>query len=404
MALSRNHSTGPRQPATDNGPATDRGTASGGGKTVLQVLPALSGQRGLERDAVEIASALIAAGDRAVVASAGGPLLHALTRAGAKHVTLPADSTNPLTLFANVKRLTDIIRAEKVDIVHARSHGTAASAWWAARRSGCRFVTTFHKTYGAGNMLDRRLASFLARGERVIAVSGFIAGHVRRVYGIPDSRVRIVPRGIDLDRFEPSRVTPDRIVALANRWRLTDGFPVVMLAGELTEKKGQTVLVNAIHKLGQRDIRCLLIGSDKVDKAYREGLEALIGRHGLGGVVRIIDRCDDMSVAYMLSDVVVSASTEPEAFGRTLIEAQALGRLVIATNHGGPRETVVPGRTGWLTPPGDADALAAAIDTALTLAPEARERLVAAAADHVRANYSKEAMCRATLAVYNELP
>ena len=195
-----------------------------------------------------------------------------------------------------------------------------------------------------------------------------IAGHLGRVYGVPHSRVRIVPRGIDLDRFDPSRVTPDRIVALANRWRLTDGYPVVMLVGELAEEKGQTILVNAIHKLGRRDIRCLLIGSDKVDKAYREGLEALIGRHGLGGVARIIDRCDDMSVAYMLSDVVVSASTEPEAFGRTLIEAQALGRPVIATDHGGPRETVVPGRTGWLTPPGDADALAAAIDTALTLA------------------------------------
>jgi glycosyltransferase involved in cell wall biosynthesis len=403
MALSTNHNTGSRRPATDNGPAADRGTASGGGKTVLQVLPAMSGQSGLERDTAEVAAALVATGDRAVVASAGGPLLHALTRAGAKHVTLPVDGTGPLTLFANVKRLAEVIRAEKVEIVHARSHGTAASAWWAARRSGCRFVTTFHETYGAGNRLDRRLASFLARGERVIAVSRFIAGHVRRVYGVPDSRLRIVPRGIDFDRFNPSRVTPDRIVALANRWRLTDGFPVVMLAGELAEGKGQTVLVNAIHKLGRRDVRCLLIGSDKVDKAYREGLEALIARQDLGGVVRIIDHCDDMSVAYMLSDVVVSASTAPEAFGRTLIEAQALGRLVIGSDHGGPRETVVPGGTGWLTPPGDADALAAAIDTALTLAPEARERLVAAAAAHVRANYSKETMCRATLAVYDEV-
>ena len=402
MALSTNHSTGPRRPATDNGPAVDRVAASGG-RTVLQVLPALSGQSGLERDAVEIAAALVAAGNRVVVASAGGPLLHPLARAGAKHVTLPADSTNPLTLYANVKRLTEVIRAEKVDIVHARSHGTAASAWWAARRGGCHFVTTFHETYATGNRLDRRLASFLAKGERVIAVSRFIAGHVRRIYGVPESRVRVVHRGIDLDRFNPSRVTSDRIVALANRWRLTDGFPVVMLAGEIAEGKGQTVLVNAIHKLGRRDIRCLLIGSDEADKASREGLEALIGWQGLGGVVRIIDRCDDMSVAYMLSDVVVSASTEPEAFGRTLIEAQALGRPVIGTDHGGPRETVVSGRTGWLTPPGDADALAAAIDTALSLAPDARERLVVAAAAHVRANYSKEAMCRATLAVYDEV-
>jgi glycosyltransferase involved in cell wall biosynthesis len=381
----------------------DRDGASGGGRTVLQVLPTMSGQKGFERDAVEIAAALVAAGHRAVVASAGGPLLHVLTRAGAKHVTLPADSTNPLTLLTNVKRLIEVIRAEKVDLVHARSHGTAASAWGAARRTGCRFVTTFHEAYGAGGRLERRLPSFLARGERVIAVSRFIAGHIRRVYGVPDSRVRVIHRGIDLDRFSPSRVTSNRIVALANKWRLADGFPVVMLAGELAEGKGQTVLINAIHKLGRQDIRCLLIGSDEVDKDARQGLEALIEWQGLGGVVRIIDRCDDMSVAYMLSDVVVSASTVPEAFGRTLIEAQAFGRPVIGTDHGGPRETVVTGRTGWLTPPGDADALAAAIDTALTLAPEARERLVAAAADHVRANYSREAMCRATLAVYDEV-
>jgi glycosyltransferase involved in cell wall biosynthesis len=237
----------------------------------------------------------------------------------------------------------------------------------------------------------------------VIAVSRFIAGHVRRVYGVPDSRVRVIHRGIDLDRFSPSRVTSNRIVALANKWRLADGFPVVMLAGELSEGKGQTVLINAIHKLGRQDIRCLLIGSDEADKDARQGLEALIEWQGLGGVVRIIDRCDDMSVAYMLSDVVVSASTAPEAFGRTLIEAQAFGRPVIGTDHGGPRETVVPGRTGWLTPPGDADALAAAIDAALNLTPDARQRLVEAAAAHVRANYSKEAMCRATLAVYDEV-
>ncbi len=403
MALNTNLSTGPRRSATDNGPTADRGRDSTGGRTILQVLPALSGQNGLGRDTAEIAGALVAAGDRAVVASAGGPLLHALARAGAKHVTLPVDSTNPLTLFANVKRLAEVIRAEKVDLVHARSHGAAASAWWAARRSGCHFVTTFHETYGKGSMLDRRLPSFLAKGERVIAVSRFTAGQIRRLYGVPDSRVRVIPRGIDLDRFNPSRVTPDRIVALANRWRLTDGFPVVMLAGELAEGKGQTVLVNAIHKLGRRDIRCLLIGSEEADKAAREGLEALIGWQGLGGVVRIIDQCDDMSVAYMLSDVVVSASTEPEAFGRTLIEAQALGRPVIGTNHGGPRETVVAGRTGWLTPPGDVDALAAAIDAALKLAPDARERLVETAAAHVRANFSKEAMCRATLAVYDEV-
>ena len=371
--------------------------------TVLQVLPALGEQGGVERGTVEVAGAIVAAGGRAIVASAGGVRVHALERVGAEHVTLPVDSKNPGTMYANIGRLTDLIRRENVDIVHARSRAPAWSAWVAAKRTRRHFVTTFHGTYGASNILKRRYNAVMGRGERVIAISRFIAGHVNQVYGVPAGRIRVIHRGVDQEMFDPARVSADRIIMLARKWRLDEGLPVVMLPGRLTRWKGQMVFLEAIAKLGREDIRCVLLGSDQGREDYRRQLETFIAHAGLGGVARIVDRCDDMPVAYMLSDVVVSASTDPEAFGRVLVEAQALGRPVIGTDHGGARETVIPQQTGWLTPPGDAQALAAAMSTALALPPDHRGRIADAAVTNARENFSKTAMCTKTLAVYDEV-
>lgn len=371
--------------------------------TVLQVLPALGEQGGVERGTVEVASAIAAAGGRAIVASAGGVRVHALERAGAEHVTLPVDSKNPGTMYANIGRLAELIRRESVDIMHARSRAPAWSAWVAAKRTRRHFVTTFHGTYGASNILKRRYNAVMGRGERVIAISRFIAGHLNQVYGVPAGRIRVVHRGVDLEIFDPARVSADRIIMLARKWRLDEGLPVVMLPGRLTRWKGQMVFLEAIAKLGRQDIRCVLLGSDQGREDYRRQLETFIARAGLGGVARIVDRCDDMPAAYMLADVVVSASTDPEAFGRVLVEAQALGRPVIGTDHGGARETVIPERTGWLTRPGDAEALAAAMSTALALTPDHRGRIAGAAIANVRENFSKATMCTKTLAVYDEV-
>lgn len=371
--------------------------------TVLQVLPALGAGGGVERGTVEIARAIVEAGGRSLVASAGGLMVHDLTRAKAEHVTLPVDSKNPLVMRANVARLARLIVEEEVDIVHARSRAPAWSAYYAAMRTGRRFVTTFHGTYSAGNPLKRRYNAIMTRGERVIAISAFIAGHIRQVYGVPASRIRVIPRGVDLERFDPARVSAERVAQLAGQWRLGDGLPVIMLPGRLTRWKGQTVFLEAIAKLGRKDIRCVLVGSDQGRAEYRRELEDIIARQDLGGVVRIVDHCADMPAAYMLTDVVVSASTDPEAFGRVVPEAQALGRPVIASDHGGARETIVEGETGWLTPPGDAHALAAALERVLAIGAEARQALAERAIAHVRDTFSKDAMCDKTLDVYNEV-
>ena len=371
--------------------------------TVLQVLPALGAGGGVERGTVEIAGAVVQAGGRALVASAGGPLVHDLARVGAEHVELPMDTKNPVTMWRNVDRLAQVIRDEKVDIVHARSRAPAWSARAAAKRTGAHFVTTFHGTYGAGNHLKRVYNSIMTRGERVIAISQFIAGHIRQLYGVPSNKIRVIHRGVDLERFDPAKVTAQRVVNLATDWMLPDGMPVIMLPGRLTRWKGQPVVIDALSRLKRRDIRCLLVGGDQGREDYRAELESMIADRNLNEVVRLVDHCDDMPAAYMLTDVVISASTDPEAFGRVIAEAQALGRPVIATDHGGAKETVIPGETGWLVPPGDPDALAAAIEKVLSLDSAQRSTLAGKAIANVRDNFSKATMCAKTLDVYDEV-
>lgn len=378
---------------------------SGDGRlaTVLQILPALGASGGVERGTVEIAGAVVQAGGRAIVASSGGALVHDLARVGAVHVELPLQSKNPVTMWRNIDRIAEVIKAENVDIVHARSRAPAWSAWMAAKRTNTHFVTTFHGTYGASNHLKRVYNSVMTRGERVIAISQFIAGHVRQLYGVPSGKIRVIHRGVDLDRFDPAKVTAQRVVNLATDWMLPDGMPVIMLPGRLTRWKGQPVVIDALGKLNRRDVRCLLVGGDQGREDYRAELEAMISARNLNEVVRLVDHCDDMPAAYMLTDVVISASTDPEAFGRVIAEAQALGRPVIATDHGGAKETVIPGETGWLVPPGDADALAAAIDKVLALDSAQRSTLAGKAITNVRDNFSKTAMCTKTLDVYDEV-
>jgi len=371
--------------------------------TVLQVLPALGASGGVERGTVEIAKAIIEAGGRALVASNGGPLAYEFTRVGGQHFNLPMASKNPRVMGANIERLATLIAVEDVDIVHARSRAPAWSSYFAARRTGRHFLTTFHGTYSTGNEFKRRYNSVMTRGERVIAISAFIGGHVRCVYGVEASRIRIIHRGVDLEHFDPARVSAERLMALANQWRLPDGMPVVMLPGRLSRWKGQIVFIEAIAKLGRRDIRAVLVGSKQNRAGYHGELEALIEHHGLNEVVRIVDHCKDMPAAYMLADVVVSASTDPEAFGRIIPEAQAMGRPVVATDHGGARETVIPLETGWLTAPGDPDALAVAIKRVFGLSVAQRVRMAERSIANVRANFNKDTMCAKTLDVYNEV-
>ena len=391
------------EPSTSYEDAASAGaTNSARRPVILQVLPALE-TGGVERGAVDVAAAIAAAGWTSLVASSGGHMVLELDRGGAEHITLGLDSKNPFALRRNTAALARIIRSRGVDIIHGRSRGPAWSALMAGRRTGIRFVTTYHGTYNAQTYFKRRYNSVMAKGERVIAISDFIAGHINERYDVADGQLVTIPRGVDVDVFDPARTSAERIIQLATGWRLPDGMPVIILPGRITRWKGQGVLIDALARLGRTDIRCLLIGSSTGRESYRKELEGTIARHGLSGIVHIVDNCRDMPAAYMLADVVVSASTDPEAFGRVAAEAQAMGRPVVATDHGGAQETVLPGKTGWLVPPGDPEALTTALNEALALQSGPREAMARQARNHVCERFTVRSMCESTLDVYRQL-
>ncbi len=370
---------------------------------VLQILPSMH-SGGVERGTVEIAAALVNAGWVAVVASAGGSMVTGLERCGAAHITVPSlASKNPIVIRRNIARLAEIIQAHNVDVVHARSRAPAWSAYYAAQQTGRHFVTTFHSAYGRSNFIKRRYNAIMARGETVIANSDFIGDHVRTYYGVGEDRLRVIHRGIDSHYFDPAHVSAERVIKLATDWRIPDGVPVVMMPGRPTRRKGHTVLIESLAELGRDDVLCLLIGGTDGRAAYRRELEKLVTRLNLEGVVRFADNCNDMAAAYMLADVVVTPSLLPEAFGRVAAEAQAMGRPVVATDHGGARETVIDGETGWLVRPGDAGSLARGLKRALDLNTAEREDLAAAARAHVAEKFTVERMTGLTLQVYADL-
>lgn len=390
-----------RNQAQGRGPFNDR-IGAGRPPVVLQVVPTLV-TGGAERGCIDVALALAQAGAVPLVASQGGPMVAELDRAGIRHITLPLASKNPLVIRRNARKLEAIIREQGVDIVHARSRAPAWSAWLACQRSGARYMTTFHAPYNFKGGLKRWYNSVMARGERIIAISGFIRQHILDNYDVDPDRIRTIHRGIDNLTFAPERVSSARMIQLAKQWRLPDDKTVILLPGRLTRWKGQTVLIDALAKLGRKDVCALLVGSDQGRTGYRQELEERVRRAGLDGLVKMTDHCNDMAAAYQLSAVVVSASQEPEAFGRVIVEAQAMGKPVIVTAIGAYQETVIPGETAWVVPPADADALAKALDEALSLTPEQSAAIGARARAFVADRYTKQRMCADTLAVYAEL-
>ena len=374
---------------------------------ILQVLPALE-TGGVERTTVDIAKALVNVGWRALVVSESGRMVHELDRIGVEHIKRPMATKNPIFVHRNAAELSALIFDRGVDLVHARSRAPAWSALLAARRMNVPLVTTFHGAYGLKGPFKRLYNSVMTRGDRVIANSEFIAEQIRTVYGVgmdeDAKRLITIPRGIDTTRFfSPAAVSAERIIQLANQWRLPDGQPVVMLPGRLTRWKGQAVMIEALRELGRQDIICLLVGDDQGRTGYRQELEGMVRKFDLERVVRFAGNCSDMAAAYMLADVVVSASTDPEAFGRVAVEAQAMGRPVIATDHGGARETVQPGKTGWLVKPGDIHALAGALREALSIDADARATMASAGRENVMQNFTVEGMRERTLDVYRDL-
>lgn len=372
--------------------------------TLLQVTPELE-TGGAEQTTIDVAHAVVAQGGKALVATRGGRMAARLEADGGRLAQMPAQSKNPLVMLGNAARLIDLIRREKVSLVHARSRAPAFSALWAAHATKVPFVATYHGVYNAKSGLKRWYNAVMTKGALVIANSEYTREHVIREHGVSPDKVVAIPRGVDLSRFEPGVVSADRIEALRKAWGVApdERRLKVLLAGRLTRWKGQGLLVQAMALLkarGQDQVLLLLAGDDQGRKGYRAELEAAIAQAGLEDAVKLVGHCDDMPAAYMLADLAIAPSLEPEAFGRTAVEPQVMGRPVIAADHGATRETVVPGETGWLVAPGDAEAWAAALLEAADIGASVRQSMGQAARLRARRLYSVDAMCEATLKVY----
>lgn len=376
-------------------------------KTILQVVPEMA-TGGVERTTVEVASAIVRAGGRALVFSAGGRLVHELDALGAEHIYGEANSKNPWTVFvANVAKLAQIIEREQVDIVHARSRAPAWSALMAARRTKTPFVTTYHGIYNAKSGIKRWYNSVMARGDLVIANSGYTRDHILTEHKIDPARVEVIYRGVDVDAFRPQAVSDQRREELASQWGipLHSPRPRAILPARLTAWKGQRVMLEALGALKRAgvEVDCLMVGDPQGRDDYRAELYRDIHRFGLDRQVHLVGHCADMPSAFSLADFAVTPSTEPEAFGRTAAEAQAMGLPVIASDLGGARETVEDGITGFLSPAGDAKALAECMGRLLALSPADKATMGAAGAERVRALFTTRALQSATVSLYQRL-
>ena len=329
-----------------------------------------------------------------------------LEAAGGEWIPMPLDSKSPLTLADNAGRLRKLIRARGVELVHARSRAPAWSALWAARAERVPFVATFHGAYSAGSALKRFYNSVMLRGDAVIANSQWTADHIRATYSYRPKRLVVIPRGIDLDVFDPARVAPERVDRLRKAWTIHGGEIVVLLPGRITRWKGQLVFVEALAQMvrnGYGSIRAVLAGDAQGRDHYAAEVKRCIESNGLADVVVIAGHVQDMAAAYLAADIVVSASTDPEAFGRVAAEASAMERPVIATDHGGARETIHHGSSGILVPRGDANALAGALKQLLQAGREARSVMGVRGREHIVGNFSLARMTAATLALYRDL-
>jgi glycosyltransferase involved in cell wall biosynthesis len=376
--------------------------------SVLQVVPELD-TGGVEQTVVDISEAIIAAGGRSIVATKGGRLEERLLKKGATVVHLPVHSKNPFVQWQNYQALRKLIRREGINIVHVRSRAPAMAAINAAKAEGVRSVATYAGIYNAKSALKRWYNSQMTRADTIIANSDFTRAHILKTYPkVSSERVIGIPRGIDMKRFDSEAFDVRKIMTLEQEWRLLsgDGRIRFLLAGRLTRWKGQALIVEAANMLRHEDIDnfvIIMVGDDQGRSDYTKALRESIHKYGLEERIKLVGHCADMPSAYTACHYALAPSLEPEAFGRTAVEPQAMQRPPLASDHGATVETVLPGETGWLIKPGDAHAWADAIKAAIALPEHDRFEMGHLGREYVRERYSLPLMCERTLDVYRAL-
>jgi len=368
--------------------------------TVVQMLPELQ-SGGIERGVLEFGAFLSRNGHRSIVISGGGRLVERLKQQGSQHLTLQVYKKNPLTL-ASILPLRRFLLREKVDVLHLRSRVPAwvgYLAWLSIpKRKRPLLITTFHGFYSINVY-----SAVMTKGERVIAISKVIANHIRDNYKVAEKKLLTIHRGVDIESFDPRKVSRERLKKLQEEWHLTpENGPVIMLPGRISPWKGHDILIKALINLKDLEWQVVFIGDTAENPRITSELKGMLAQHKLSDRVHFVGYCDDMAAAYLLADLVVSAaSTEPEAFGRVAVEAAAMAKPVIASAHGGSLETVLDGKTGWLVKPNDHQSMENALHEALQ-DPQLRKSLGSSGKTWVRDNFTIAKMCADTIALYQK--
>ncbi len=359
---------------------------------IVQVIPALNAG-GAERTVVDITRAVVEAGGEALTLTSGGILEEELHAAGGQIAHLPAASKNPFTMWRNVDRIACLAHDFGAQLIHARSRAPAWSVRAACSKLGIPFVTTYHGTYRAQNPLKRRYNAIMAKGDAVIANSHFIARHIIDEHGTDEARITVIPRGCDPGFFEVPEKTVDA------------DLPLIVLPARFTRLKGHVLAMEAVAILNAKGVRVKLVlaGDTRGRDAYVLQLQDQITNAGLDDVISFAGHVSDMAGLYASANIVLCASIQPESFGRVSVEGQASARLCIAPAHGGSRETIMDGKTGFHFVPNEANDLANVLHKALTLSPTQADKITSNAREHARSLFSREAMCAKTLGVYNDL-
>jgi len=375
---------------------------------ILQILPALE-SGGVERGCVDIARALKTQGFEPVIASAGGVLTYQLRERGIRHYDLPLNKKNPFTIYKNIAKIEKIIKENYVDIVHVRSRAPMWSAYFACKKNNVKLVATVHGTYSLKFWkwkifpLKRIYNEIMLKANQVIAVSSFIKDYIAQNYKINvEDKITIINRGADLSYFDAAKVSTSRIIDLVKKWHLPEDKKIILMPARFTAWKGHEFLIDALAKV-KGEFFCAFVGSDHGHENYRKRLEKKIIDGNLSGKVRIVGMCKDMPAAYALSDFVVFPSLRPEAFGRISIEAQACEKIVISTNIGGARDTIIEGETGFFVEPNDSENFAKLIDKVLQMSKEETSAMGRRGRKNIKDNFSNDKMCNDTIAIYQKI-
>jgi len=376
---------------------------------VLQVIPKL-GYGGAETGCYDIAHYLPENNCGSYIVTSGGDLLKFIDKKKVKVIKLPVQSKNPLIIFFNFLALICIILLNNITIVHARSRAPAWSCFFATKITGRKFVTTFHGTYNFKNKLKKFYNSIMVRSDLIIAGSNFIFSHIKENYDKylnTKKKLLVIFRGINVDYFDPSTKLDSDEKNLLKKWEIKDDKKIILLPGRLTGWKGQEIFIEAINmvniELGYESFYAVMLGSDQGRDLYKKKLIRLTEQYRMTNQIKFIDHCKDMALAYKVSDIVVSASIEPEAFGRVAVEAQSMEKPIIASNIGGSNETVIDEKTGFLFESKNAKSLSEKILKTLSMDEKSLKLIGTEGRKNIIQKFNVEKMCFSTYSEYKRI-